>query len=110
MSLKYKALTKKKLVNEFSRYDVIVAPVVTEKSTMNSQHNQVTFKVAIDATKIQIKQAIESIFNVKVKGVNTLKVQGKTKRFKGVLGKRKDVKKAIVSLAEGHSIDVSTGI
>ena len=110
MSLKYKALTKKKLVDDFSRYDVVLSPVVTEKSTFNSQHNQVTFKVAVDASKIQIKQAVESIFNVKVKGVNTINVQGKTKRFKGVLGKRKDVKKAVVSLVEGHTIDVSTGI
>ena len=91
-------------------YDVIRAPMVTEKSTAGSEHNQVTFKVAITATKPEIKAAIEALFNVKVKAVNTITLHGKTKNFRGRKGKRSDVKKAIVSLAEGSSIDVTTGI
>ena len=84
--------------------------MVTEKSTMGSEHNQVTFKVAMDATKPEIKSAIEVLFKVKVKAVNTIRQTGKTKRFRGIKGKRPDYKKAIVSLAEGESIDVTTGI
>jgi large subunit ribosomal protein L23 len=91
-------------------YDVILSPVVTEKSTMGSEHNQVTFRVPVGATKPEIKAAIEALFKVKVKAVNTVRRQGKLKRFRGFLGKRPDFKKAIVSLAEGHSIDVTTGI
>jgi len=91
-------------------YDVIRAPMVTEKSTAGSEHNQVTFKVAITATKPEIKAAIEAMFNVKVKAVNTVTLHGKTKNFRGRKGKRSDMKKAIVSLAEGSSIDVTTGI
>jgi large subunit ribosomal protein L23 len=91
-------------------YDVIRAPMVTEKSTAGSEHNQVTFKVAITATKPEIKAAIEALFNVKVKAVNTVTLHGKTKNFRGRKGKRSDMKKAIVSLAEGSSIDVTTGI
>jgi len=91
-------------------YDVIRAPMVTEKSTAGSEHNQVTFKVAITATKPEIKAAIEALFNVKVKAVNTVTLHGKTKNFRGRKGKRSDIKKAIVSLAEGSSIDVTTGI
>ena len=91
-------------------YDIVRSPVITEKATMGSEHNQVTFRVPLDATKLEIKAAVEQVFNVKVKAVNTLRQQGKTKRFKGVLGKRSDVKKAIVSLAEGQSIDVTTGV
>ena len=91
-------------------YDVIVAPVITEKATMLSEHNKVVFKVAKTATKPQIKAAIEKLFDVKVKSVNTLVRKGKLKRFKGVLGRQSDVKKAIVTLAEGHSIDVTTGL
>ncbi|MBI78523.1 MAG: 50S ribosomal protein L23 [Rhodospirillaceae bacterium] len=91
-------------------YDLIVAPVVTEKSTMGSENNQVTFRVPLTATKPQIKAAIEILFKVKVNSVNTLKQRGKIKRFKGKLGKRPDYKKAIVSLAEGEMIDVTTGV
>ena len=91
-------------------YDIIVAPVVTEKSTMASEHSQVVFDVAIDATKPQIKAAVEGLFSVKVKAVNTLVRKGKTKRFRNVLGVRNDTKKAIVTLVDGQSIDISTGV
>ena len=97
-------------MNPLKAYDVILSPVVTEKSTMGSEHNQVTFRVPVSATKPEIKAAIEALFKVKVKAVNTVRRQGKLKRFRGFLGKRPDFKKAIVSLAEGHSIDVTTGI
>ena len=101
---KQKALPKEKL------YGVLIAPHITEKATLGSQHNQVSFKVALDATKPQIKAAVEQLFNVKVKAVNTALVKGKTKMFKGVRGRRSDWKKAIVSLADGSTIDVTTGI
>ena len=91
-------------------YGVILSPVITEKATQGSQHNQVTFRVRSDATKPAIRAAVEGLFNVKVKAVNTLNVRGKTKRFRGFLGQRSDYKKAIVSLAEGQTIDVTTGI
>lgn len=91
-------------------YEVIRQPVVTEKSTLGSEHNQVAFKVAMDATKPEIALAVEGLFDVKVKAVNTLRQDGKTKRFKGRPGRRVDVKKAYVTLEEGHSIDVTTGI
>jgi large subunit ribosomal protein L23 len=91
-------------------YDIIRNPVVTEKSTMASEHNQVVFDVAIDATKPEIKKAVEGLFSVKVQAVNTLIRKGKEKRFKGRVGQRKDVKKAIVTLAEGQSIDLATGL
>lgn len=93
-----------------NHYDVILSPVITEKATMISEHNQVAFKVAITATKPAIKAAIESLFNVKVTAVNTIVVKGKVKRFRGRLGQRSDYKKAMVTLAEGHSIDVTTGV
>jgi len=91
-------------------YDVILSPVVTEKATTASQHNQVVFRVARTATKPEIKDAVEKLFNVKVAGVNTLVTKGKTKFFRGRAGARSDVKKAIVTLAEGHSIDITTGL
>ena len=91
-------------------YDVILAPVITEKSTMLSEYNAVVFKVAGDATKPAIKAAVEALFDVKVIGVNTLITKGKTKRWKGKPYTRSDVKKAIVRLAEGQSIDVTTGV
>ncbi len=97
-------------VSSERRYEVVRRPVVTEKSTLGSEHNQVTFVVPLDATKPEIKAAIEEIFKVKVKAVNTLRSKGKTKRFRGQKGKRSDVKKAFVTLIEGHSIDVTTGI
>ena len=91
-------------------YGVILSPVITEKATRGSEHNQVTFRVRRDAPKPLIKAAIEGLFNVKVTGVNTTNLWGKTKRFKGHLGHRSDFKKAIVTLAEGQTIDVTTGI
>ena len=91
-------------------YDVIIRPVITEKATQGSVYNQVSFEVARLATKPQIKQAVERVFGVQVVGVNTLNVKGKVKRFRGRLGKRSDFKKAIVSLAEGETIDVTTAI
>jgi len=91
-------------------YDVIVAPHITEKSTLLSEHNAVVFKVTDSATKPAIKAAVEALFGVKVLGVNTLNQKGKTKRWKGKPYKRSDVKKAIVTLAEGQSIDVTSGI
>ena len=90
-------------------YDVILAPHITEKSTLLSEHNGVVFKVANDATKPQIKEAVEALWGVKVTGVNTIVQKGKTKRWKGRPYKRSDVKKAIVTLAEGQSIDITEG-
>ncbi|SDD63416.1 50S ribosomal protein L23 [Rhodospira trueperi] len=97
-------------IDKTRMYDIIRAPVITEKATMGSEHNQVTFKVPLDASKPEIKQAVEGIFNVKVKAVNTLIQKGKVKRFRGTIGKRSDVKKAIVTLVEGHSIDIGVGV
>ena len=91
-------------------YDTIVSPVITEKATMLSEQNKVVFRVAKDATKPQIAEAIENLFKVSVVKVNTLNVKGKTKRFRGREGRRSDVKKAIVTLAEGQSIDITTGL
>ena len=91
-------------------YDVIRNPVVTEKSTMASEHGQVVFDVAPDATKTEIKAAVEALFSVNVKAVNTLVRKGKVKRFRNQLGVRNDVKKAIVTLVDGQSIDISTGV
>lgn len=91
-------------------YDVIVAPVITEKSTQSSEHNQVVFKVAPTATKPAIKEAVENLFNVKVKAVNTVNRKGKVKRFRGIKGKQNDTRRAIVTLEEGHTIDVATGL
>ncbi len=95
---------------DLTHYDTIVAPVITEKSTTASEHNKVVFRVAPNATKPEIKAAVEALFNVKVTTVNTLNRKGKNKRFRGVAGKQKDVKRAIVTLAEGQSIDVTTGL
>ena len=91
-------------------YDVIVAPHITEKATMMSEHNAVVFKVAGDATKPEIKAAVEALFSVKVVGVNTLNQKGKTKKWKGKPYTRSDIKKAIVTLAEGDQIDVTAGV
>ncbi|EAR50060.1 ribosomal protein L23 [Oceanicola granulosus HTCC2516] len=91
-------------------YDVIVKPLITEKSTMTSESGGVVFEVAIDSSKPQIKQAVEELFGVKVKAVNTTITKGKQKRFRGQLGRRKDVKKAYVTLEEGNTIDVTTGL
>ncbi|MDA9953585.1 MAG: 50S ribosomal protein L23 [Rhodobacterales bacterium] len=91
-------------------YDVIRKPIITEKTTMASENGAVVFEVAIDSNKPTIKEAVESLFDVKVKAVNTTITKGKAKRFRGMLGKRKDVKKAYVTLEEGNTIDVSTGL
>jgi large subunit ribosomal protein L23 len=93
-----------------SSYTAILSPVITEKSTKLSENNQVVFRVPQDATKPQIKKAVEELFKVKVKGVNTLVTKGKKKLFRGRPGARSDVKKAVVTLAEGSTIDVTTGL
>ena len=102
-------MAKDKVI-DVRHYDVIVAPHITEKATLLSEHNAVVFKVTGSSTKPQIKAAVEALFDVKVTNVNTLVQKGKTKRWKGKPYKRSDVKKAIVTLAEGQSIDVTTGI
>ena len=91
-------------------YDILVSPVVTEKATRILENNQVIFKVATNATKFQIKNAVEALYSVKVIKVNTINIKGKNKIYRGVKGKRSSIKKAIVSLAEGQSIDLSTGV
>jgi large subunit ribosomal protein L23 len=91
-------------------YDVIRKPVVTEKATMASENGAVVFEVSIDSNKPLIKEAVEALFGVKVKAVNTLVTKGKQKRFRGIIGKRRDVKKAYVTLEEGNTIDVTTGL
>ena len=91
-------------------YDVIVGPLVTEKATMLSEHGQIAFRVRLDATKPEIRQAVEKLFNVKVTSVNTLRVKGKTKLFRGRRGRRSDYKKAIVTLAEGQNVDYLAGL
>jgi large subunit ribosomal protein L23 len=97
-------------MNKLKAYDVILSPVITEKATLVSEANQVIFKVAPTASKTDIKSAVESLFNVKVKAVNTLVRKGKRKVFKGIRAQLSDTKKAIVTLAEGHTIDVTTGL
>ena len=97
-------------MNEEMKYNTIVGPVITEKATLASENNQVVFEVALSATKPMIKEAVEGLFKVKVNAVNTLRVKGKLKRFRGVPGKRNDTKKAVVTLAEGETIDVTTGL
>ncbi len=91
-------------------YDIVRKPIITEKATMASENGAVVFEVAIDANKPQIKEAVETLFGVKVKAVNTSITKGKVKRFKGKLGTRKDVKKAYVTLEDGNTIDVTTGL
>jgi large subunit ribosomal protein L23 len=107
MSWKY---FNKKTVNRGRMYEIIRSPVITEKSTLGSEFNQVTFKVPLDATKPEIRAAVEGLFEVKVKAVNTLRQKGKNKVFRGRRGRRSDYKKAIVCFEEGHSIDVTTGV
>ena len=101
---------KQQAAPDARHYDIVLAPHITEKSTMLSEANAVVFKVAPSATKPEIKAAIEALFNVKVTNVNTIVTKGKTKRWKGAPYRRSDVKKAIVTLAEGESIDVTGGI
>lgn len=97
-------------MSKLKHYDVLRAPVITEKATMSSENNQIVFDVAIDASKPAIKAAVEALFDVKVKSVNTRIRKGKTRRFRGIKGKQNDVKKAVITLQEGHSIDVTTGL
>jgi len=97
-------------MSDLKHYDIIRSPVITEKSTLVSENNQVVFNVASTATKPEIKSAVEALFSVKVKAVNTLNRKGKVKRFRGIIGKQSDVKKAIVTLQEGSTIDVTTGL
>ena len=103
-------MAKKQTVVENRHFDVVRKPHITEKATLLSEHNAVVFQVAGDATKPEIKAAVEALFNVKVAAVNTMVSKGKTKRWKGAPYRRSDVKKAIVTLAEGQQIDVTTGI
>ena len=91
-------------------YDTILSPVITEKATLLSEQNKVVFRVSADASKDEIAAAVEELFKVKVTKVNTMVTKGKTKRFRGIMGRRPDVKKAIVTLQEGQSIDVTTGL
>jgi large subunit ribosomal protein L23 len=98
------------MTNNVRHYETIVAPVITEKATLASESNQFVFKVARHATKPQIKAAIEQLFDVKVTAVNTLLRKGKTKKFRGVRGRQQDMKKAIVTLADGYRIDMTTGL
>ncbi len=105
-----KAKKKEKAALQEWMFDIIRQPLVTEKSTQGSQYGQMTFLVPLTATKPQIKSAVETVFDVKVTGVNTLISKGKTKRFKGTKGFRSDEKKAIVTLAEGETIDLGTGV
>jgi len=102
--------TKKPVISQERMYQLIVAPVITEKATILNETGQVTFKVSLDATKPEIKAAVEGLFGVNVTAVNTVVVKGKSKRFRGRPGQRSDWKKAIVSLAEGQSIDLTTGL
>lgn len=95
---------------KFKHYDTIIAPVITEKATLLSEKNQVLFRVPLTATKKDVKEAVETLFNVKVAAVNTLRHKGKTKMFRGTPGQRSDTKKAIVTLLAGYSIDVTTGL
>jgi large subunit ribosomal protein L23 len=101
---------KKAVADSAALYDFIRAPLITEKATMASEHNQFVFRVPLGASKPQIKQAVESLFKVQVTAVNTLISKGKLKRFRGRPGRRSDVKKAVVTLAAGQSIDVTTGL
>ena len=97
-------------MSDIRNYDVIVSPVITEKASLAAEQNQVVFNVARDASKPEIKRAVEGLFGVKVTAVNTVLRKGKVKRFRGHMGKQSDVKKAIVTLAEGQAIDVTTGL
>ena len=103
-------MSKKITLTKDAMYRIIRAPVITEKATRGSAHNQVTFKVSLDASKPEIKAAVEGLFGVKVKAVNTLRTEGKKKLFRGMKGQRSDVKKAIVTLEAGQTIDVTTGV
>mgnify|MGYP000526439062 CR=1 FL=1 len=105
-----KGVTKDLRLGKERLYKVIISPVVTEKSTKGGEQNKVTLNVALDATKLEIKRAVEEVFKTQVKAVNTLRVKGKQKRFRGRLGQRSDRKKAVVTLVEGNSIDIASGL
>lgn len=102
--------TRQVRMSDERAYDIIVRPLVTEKSTLGSQFGQVTFEVSLEATKPEIKVAVEKLFDRKVKSVNTIRAKGKTKRFRGRLGRRSDYKKAIVTFVDGQDIDVTQGV
>jgi large subunit ribosomal protein L23 len=97
-------------VGQARKFDLVLTPVITEKATQGSEHNQVTFRVPLEASKPEIKLAVESLFKVKVKSVNTLRQQGKVKMFRGRVGRRSDSKKAIITLVEGNTIDVTSKV
>ena len=97
-------------ISQERMYDIVRSPVITEKATLVSEHNQVVFRVPMDATKPEIRAAVEGLFGVKVDGVNTIRQAGKTKRWRGQVGRRSDYKKALVRLAEGESIDITSGV
>jgi large subunit ribosomal protein L23 len=97
-------------MNKLDNYDVLIAPVVTEKATVASEHNKLVFRVRSEATKPDIKSAVEQLFNVKVKAINTIVRKGKRKQFRGIRALQSDSKRAIVTLEEGYSIDVTTGL
>ncbi|MBE1236294.1 50S ribosomal protein L23 [Phaeovibrio sulfidiphilus] len=101
---------EKRIISDERAFDIIRSPLVTEKTTLFGEFGQVAFKVALEASKPEIRAAVEQLYKVKVTAVNTIRVKGKTKRFRGKMGKRSDYKKAVVTLAEGHSIDVTTRI
>jgi len=107
---KQKGAKDKKRPPSEKSYGILLSPVITEKGTLGSEHNQITFRVPLRATKPEIKDAVERLFDVKVLAVNTLRQRGKLKRFKGQIGKRASYKKAMVTLAEGEAVDVTTGI
>ncbi|MFP6710585.1 MAG: 50S ribosomal protein L23 [Rhodospirillales bacterium] len=107
---KHSHLGKNVKLSKERMYELIRSPVITEKSTIISEHNQVTFRVPLESTKPEIRAAVEGLFDVKVKAVNTIVQKGKVKRFRGHLGKRSDYKKAIVTLVDGDSIDITTGV
>lgn len=104
------SVAKQTAMSRARMYEIIRAPLVTEKSTHQSEHSQISFKVSLEATKPEIKAAVEGLFKVKVKAVNTLRVEGKNKIFRGMRGRRSDWKKAIVSLVDGEKIDLTTGL
>ena len=107
---KYSRLGKNVKLSQERMYELIRSPIITEKSTIISEYNQVSFRVPLEATKPEIRAAVEGLFDVKVKAVNTIVQKGKVKRFRGHLGKRSDFKKAIVTLVDGDSIDITTGV
>ncbi len=107
---KYHSVGKNVNLSKERMYELIRSPMITEKTTIISEYNQVAFKVPLEATKPEIRAAIEGLFDVKVKAVNTIRQKGKVKRFRGHLGKRSDFKKAIITLADGDSIDITTGV